>query len=260
MLLRSCLLLLLQTSLLSLAEGRRCRGTDDQSHFNGDDVTRNEDRYKEMRLRYENCTLVEGNLELVWYPERIYDFGFLKNIEEITGYLLIKQVNAMEIAMPKLRVIRARRAFVDEYGLLISRTKIRRLVLRGLRDVVNGSIGLLDNPYMCNAGSIDWNELVSSGTHGFYQEKGLGSQSCVECDDSCVQGCWASGPEGCQRFSRVVCSGQCWQGRCFGPNPKDCCHPWCAAGCTGPSAAECLECKYFQDGRDCVMECPMFEK
>lgn len=60
------------------------------------------------------------------------------------------------------------------------------------------------------------------------------------CDNECADGCWGEGPHNCQKFSKTNCSPQCHQGRCFGPNPRECCHLFCAGGCTGPKQSDCL--------------------
>lgn len=40
--------------------------------------------------------------------------------------------------------------------------------------------------------------------------------------------------------TRTVCASGC--ARCKGPQPTDCCHEQCAAGCTGPKHSDCLVC------------------
>ena len=51
--------------------------------------------------------------------------------------------------------------------------------------------------------------------------------------------CWGPGPENCQTMNKVTCSEQCGGGRCFGPEPNQCCHPECSGGCDGPSKSDC---------------------
>ena len=65
------------------------------------------------------------------------------------------------------------------------------------------------------------------------------------CHESCPEGCWGEGPHNCQKFSKIKCSPQCHQGRCFGSNPRECCHLFCAGGCTGPKQSDCLVCFIF---------------
>lgn len=83
---------------------------------------------------------------------------------------------------------------------------------------------------------------------------------CPKCHDSCTSGCWAEGAHNCQKFSKVNCAAQCDNGRCFGPRPHDCCHLFCAGGCTGPTQKDCLACRNFYDDGVCKQECPPMQK
>jgi len=51
--------------------------------------------------------------------------------------------------------------------------------------------------------------------------------------------CWGPGPKNCQKMNKVVCAEQCESGRCFGPEPNQCCHAQCAGGCNGPTKSDC---------------------
>lgn len=84
-------------------------------------------------------------------------------------------------------------------------------------------------------------------------------RDCPPCHSSCEKGCWGEGPENCQKFSKINCSPQCSQGRCFGPKPRECCHLFCAGGCTGPTQKDCLACKNFYDDGECKQECPAMQ-
>ena len=46
--------------------------------------------YRNLRDRYSNCTYVDGNLELTWLQDPDQDLSFLKDIREVTGYVLIR--------------------------------------------------------------------------------------------------------------------------------------------------------------------------
>ncbi len=81
-------------------------------------------------------------------------------------------------------------------------------------------------------------------------------RDCPPCHSSCEKGCWGEGSENCQKFSKINCSPQCSQGRCFGSKPRECCHLFCAGGCTGPTQKDCLACKNFYDDGECKQECP----
>lgn len=83
---------------------------------------------------------------------------------------------------------------------------------------------------------------------------------CMRCHPSCIAGCWGEGAHNCQKFSKTNCAAQCGDGRCFGPQPRDCCHLFCAGGCTGPTQKECLACRNFYDDGVCKHECPPMQK
>lgn len=60
--------------------------------------------------------------------------------------------------------------------------------------------------------------------------------------------CWGLGPKNCQKMNKVVCHEQCESGRCFGPEPHQCCHSQCAGGCNGPTNSDCwVRCTQLRD-------------
>lgn len=61
--------------------------------------------YEQYRTRYTNCTYVDGNLELVFIQNN-YDLSFLKDIREVTGYVLIVSVMSEFLSLTNLRIIR----------------------------------------------------------------------------------------------------------------------------------------------------------
>ena len=80
-----------------------CRGTNFGLTSSKGDV-----QYHTYQLLYTNCTVVDGNLEIVWMESPSYNFSFLKDIREVTGYVLIVSVFADVIPLHNLRVIRGR--------------------------------------------------------------------------------------------------------------------------------------------------------
>jgi epidermal growth factor receptor len=121
---------------------------------------------------------------------------------------------------------------------------------------------MYNNYNLCHIKTINWEEIITGPNRRYSYVYNFTSPEriCPECDKSCEQGCWGDGPENCQRFSKTNCSPQCWQGRCFGPNPRECCHLFCAGGCTGPKQSDCLACKNFYDDGVCTQECPPMQK
>ncbi len=109
-------------------------------------------------------------------------------------------------------------------------------------DILNGSAGLFNNYNLCHMKTINWDEIVTGpGSKQLYVYNFTEPErECPPCHESCEAGCWGEGPENCQKFSKINCSPQCHQGRCFGPKPRECCHLFCAGGCTGPKQSDCL--------------------
>lgn len=75
-------------------------------------------RYNNLRTTYTNCTFVDGNLEIVFLddPKINYDLSFLKDIQEITGYLLITAVYAEKVPLTNLRIIRGKTLYESMPG------------------------------------------------------------------------------------------------------------------------------------------------
>lgn len=109
-------------------------------------------------------------------------------------------------------------------------------------DILAGSVGFFNNYNLCHIRTINWEEILTGPkaktiyVYNFTQPE----RECPSCHESCEDGCWGEGPHNCQKFSKTNCSPQCFQGRCFGPNPRECCHLFCAGGCTGPKQSDCL--------------------
>ena len=82
-----------------------CRGTSQGIDHHGDPNT----RYERLKLSYTNCTFLDGNLEIVFLDgEDNYDLSFLKDIKEVTGYVLIMAVHTDYIPLTSLRIIRGK--------------------------------------------------------------------------------------------------------------------------------------------------------
>ncbi|XP_057319876.1 epidermal growth factor receptor isoform X1 [Microplitis mediator] len=219
--------------------------------------------YRNLRDRYTNCTYVDGNLEITWIQNDTLDLSFLQYIREVTGYVLISHCDVRRIVLPRLQIIRGRTLFKlnihpHEFALIVTMTGIYNLELPALRDILAGSVGMYHNYNLCHMKTINWDEIISGPQAKYVYVYNFTSpeRSCPACDPSCVQGCWGEGPENCQKFSKTNCSPQCWQGRCFGSQPRECCHLFCAGGCTGPKQSDCLACKSFMDDGVCTLECP----
>ncbi|XP_001602830.2 epidermal growth factor receptor isoform X3 [Nasonia vitripennis] len=261
------LLLLLATSsyltLASVIEERVCIGTNGRMSV----PSNKQHHYRNLRDRYTNCTYVDGNLEITWLQDEKFDLSFLQYIREVTGYVLISHVDVPKMVLPRLQIIRGRTLFkvnidANEYALFVTMCQMFNLEMPALRDILNGSVGIFDNYNLCHVKSIKWDEIITGQgrNYSFVYNFSTPERVCPPCDKECEDGCWGDGPKNCQRFSKTKCSPQCWQGRCFGPNPRECCHLFCAGGCTGPKQSDCLACKNFYDDGVCTQECPPMQK
>ncbi|CAH1394458.1 unnamed protein product [Nezara viridula] len=226
-----------------------------------------EHHYRNLRDRYTNCTYVDGNLELTWVQDEHLDLSFLQYIREVTGHVLISHVDVKRIVLPRLQIIRGRTLFKlnvydQEFALLVTLSKMHTLEMPALRDILAGSVGMFNNYNLCHVKSINWDEIITgpNSSYVYVYNFTQPERECPPCDKSCKAGCWGEGPQNCQNFSKINCSPQCYQGRCFGPEPRDCCHLFCAGGCTGPKQSDCLACRNFYDEGVCTQECPPMQR
>ncbi|XP_023305404.2 epidermal growth factor receptor isoform X1 [Lucilia cuprina] len=246
-------------------KGKICIGTKSRLSV----PSNREHHYRNLRDRYNNCTYVDGNLELTWLQDPNSDLSFLENIREVTGYILISHVDIRKVVFPRLQIIRGRTLFNlnvqdEQFAFFVTYSKMFSLEMPALRDILQGSVGFFNNFNLCHIKSIDWNEIMSGPTdkyhYNYIYNFTLPERECPKCHESCEKGCWGEGPNNCQKFSKINCSPQCAQDRCFGPRPRECCHLFCAGGCTGPTQKDCIACKNFYDDGVCKEECPPMQK
>ena len=125
-----------------------------------------EHHYQNLRDRYTNCTLVDGNLELTWLQDKNLDLGFLPSIREVTGYVLISHVDMKKIVLPNLQIIRGRQLFKlnvldQQFALIVTLSKMENLELPSLRDILQGSAGFYNNYNLCHIRTINWEEIIT---------------------------------------------------------------------------------------------------
>ncbi|CAH0547387.1 unnamed protein product [Brassicogethes aeneus] len=240
-------------------QGKICIGTNGRMSV----PSNREHHYRNLKDRYTNCTYVDGNLELTWLQDENLDLSFLHSIREVTGYVLISHVDIKRIVLPRLQIIRGRTLFrmnirEEEFSLIISLSKMYTIELPSLRDILNGNVGVFNNYNLCHIKTINWNEIISDNNASYIYQYTFSSpeRTCPRCHESCEHGCWGEGEKNCQQFSKITCSPQCYKGRCYGSNPRECCHLFCAGGCTGPKQSDCIACKNFYDDGVCTQECP----
>ncbi|XP_068219900.1 epidermal growth factor receptor isoform X3 [Palaemon carinicauda] len=252
----------LQEGCLAVIEERVCIGTTGRMS-----VPSNRDHhYRNLRDRFVNCTYVDGNLELTWLQDENLDLSFLQYIREVTGYVLISHVDVKQIILPALQIIRGRTLFKlpvldSSFALLVTLSKMHTLEMPSLRDILQGSVGVINNYNLCHMETIDWKEIMTDKEARYHFSYNFTEpRRTCQCDKACSKGCWGEGEDNCQKFSKLTCSPQCSEGRCYGPGPRDCCHLFCAGGCSGPTQGECLACSNFFDDGECKLECPPMQR
>ena len=83
---------------------------------------------------------MSGNLELTYIDEEL-DLGFLQQIREVTGYVLISHVRKRQLSLPSLRIIRgqgrAQSLYNGKYSFaVIVNGGLEELLLPSLRGMV----------------------------------------------------------------------------------------------------------------------------
>ncbi|XP_075683181.1 epidermal growth factor receptor-like isoform X2 [Rhinoderma darwinii] len=218
-----------------------------------------DENYSLLKEIYSGCEVVLGNLEIT-HLQPHQDTSFLKDIQEVGGYVLIAANLVKSIPLLNLRIIRGNILYKNSalsilYNFIENDIAhgLEELPMRQLREILQGGVTIAGNPRLCNLDTIKWKDIVRSGSDLDINHRFL--PHCPICIKDCNGSCWGSGPENCQILTKLICTKQC-SGRCRGPSPGDCCHSQCAAGCTGPKETDCLACLKFRDGDTCLERCP----
>ncbi|XP_072009463.1 epidermal growth factor receptor-like isoform X2 [Engystomops pustulosus] len=195
------------------------------------------EHYQLMKSLYQGCEIVLGNLEITHLPSNA-DVSFLKDIEEVGGYVLIALNTMKSIPLVNLRIIRGETLYNNNALAIFSNYQsdpphgVEELPMRQLQEIIRGEILIKNNPYLCNLHTIKWEDILSSN----YRISVEGNSH--------------------ENFTKLICDKTC-AGRCRGPMPSDCCDHKCAAGCTGPKDTDCLACLLVRDNHDkCLEYCP----
>ncbi|XP_032821647.1 receptor tyrosine-protein kinase erbB-4-like isoform X1 [Petromyzon marinus] len=254
---RGALLLLLGLALWSAGSGARevCVGTEHRLEL----LVSKTQHYESLKILYQGCEVVLGNLEIT-HLSRGDDLSFLKDVREVMGYVLVALNDFEELPLESLRIVRGMKLYDDKFALAIVDngqrglgTGLRALLLRSLTEILSGGVNITDNPFLCHADTIKWEDIL--------EQKNLnqsvlpyGRPDCPPCPQGCSH-CWSADTNYCQKLTRTICAKECTL-RCYGTNTNQCCHKHCASGCTGPRDTDCLACKTFNDTGVCVMHCP----
>ncbi|XP_023139917.2 receptor tyrosine-protein kinase erbB-2 isoform X2 [Amphiprion ocellaris] len=148
-----------------------------------------------------------------------------KKLEEITGYLYIdawpEEWTDLSV-FENLRVIRGRMLYKGVFSLAVQNLHIRSLGLRSLRSVSGGLVLMYNNSQLCYTSSLPWNTLLhpTQGPHRIVRQN--------------------QDPQVCETEGQV-------------------CHPLCEGGCWGPGPSQCVSCKTFRRGTECVEQCDIYQ-
>ncbi|KAM6434450.1 insulin receptor-related protein isoform 1-T1 [Liasis olivaceus] len=224
--------------------------------------------------RLENCSVIEGSLQiLLMFTASGEDFRSLAfpRLVMITEYLLLFRVYGLESLrdlFPSLAVIRGASLFFSYALVIFEMPHLRDIGLRGLTNVLNGSVRIERNQELCHISTIDWALLQPPPAleHNII----LHNKPAEECADvcpgilgaqePCVQTpaglagpleyrCWTS--SNCQK----VCP--CKVGGAACTNKAECCHPECLGGCSRPGDPQaCVACRHFYFNGGCLSSCP----
>ncbi|XP_013095404.2 epidermal growth factor receptor-like [Biomphalaria glabrata] len=252
-------------------EERECYGTTVGFGYSGT----LEFHYQNLKKRYTGCTYIHGNLELTNLvdPKLNYDLSFLKTIRYVSGYVLIGLVTEVEIIpLDSLQVIRGNQTYRimdDDYSLVVGLTSrnddsswgLKEIHLPQLKEISNGKVLFLGNPFLGYINTIDWEPILRGRQDAAHFQDGPYNESVANNKDTtlCERGRrWGDSKALCQQADprkSGPCHADC-NGRCFGPESSQCCHNSCAVGCDGPSDDQCWMCKDYQYEAHCVGFCP----
>ncbi|XP_075442878.1 epidermal growth factor receptor [Ascaphus truei] len=221
-----------------------------------------DEHYNSLQRMYNACEIVLGNLEVTYlHHELNHDTSFLKNIQEVGGFVLIAVNSVKSIPLENLQIIRGNMLYKNKFALTIVSNEhgghgLEELPMRRLTEILTGGVKIAGNKKLCNINTIIWKDIVTADATNDISMDLDSSTNCPKCDmTACNGSCWGAGPENCQTLTKVICAQQC-SGRCRGLVPSECCHSQCASGCTGPRESDCLACRRFRDGVTCKDACP----
>ncbi|XP_041944084.1 receptor tyrosine-protein kinase erbB-3a isoform X2 [Alosa sapidissima] len=187
-----------------------------------------------------NCTKIQGSLHFLVTgiegdpykkippldPNKLQVF---RTVREITDILSVqswpKEMQNLSV-FSNLETIQGRTLFRG-YALLVMKIpSLTSLGLRSLRQINDGSVYITGNKQLCYYHTINWTRLFS-GHRSQRRQKNLDIK-----DNRSNKQCAADG---------FVCNPLCSSEGCWGPGPD-----------------QCLSCKNFSRGRECVDECRSF--
>uniref|UniRef100_A0A8C2X758 receptor protein-tyrosine kinase n=1 Tax=Cyclopterus lumpus TaxID=8103 RepID=A0A8C2X758_CYCLU len=236
-------------SLLCVCLSVVCPGTQNGLSSTGSQ----EIQYNLIKDRYDGCEIIMGNLEITQI-ESCWDFSFLKEIREVTGYVLIAMNHFQEIPLGQLRVIRGNSLYERRFALSVffnypkdGSNGLRQLGLANLTEILEGGVQIINNKYLSYAPWIFWRDIISDNS------------APIDIQHNGERGwCWVSPISHIPKLSQDTPSYM--YGLSFllsGP-----CHESCGDYCWGPNEDQCqicecqIACRHFNDSGACVPQCP----
>lgn len=72
----------------------------------------------------------------------------------------------MAYIVSRLQIIRGRTLFKlnileEEFGMFVTYSHMHTLELPALRDILDGSVGLMNNYNLCHVRTINWDEIIT---------------------------------------------------------------------------------------------------
>ncbi|XP_078279915.1 insulin receptor-like isoform X2 [Rhinoraja longicauda] len=220
--------------------------------------------------RLRNCTVIEGNLQILLMfgtkPDNFRGLSF-PELTMITDYLLLFRVYGLESLkdlFPNLTVIRGTRLFFNYALVIFEMLHFKEIGLYNLVNITRGAVRIEKNPELCYLSTLDWSKILDSVEDNYIKSNKddrecgnvcpgtlKGNIKCAQTvfNDQFNHRCWTS--DHCQR----VCTPECRRKACT-PSGQ-CCHDECLGSCKEPSnAAKCVACRhYYYKGR-CIPACP----
>lgn len=111
-----------------------------------------------MKAHFTGCVYVDGNVEINNFNpysdvisnktdeniEKDYDFSFLNDIKEITGYLLIHNTRLKTLRFKSLQIIRGKSLILNQISLFIdSNNRLKTLDLTNLKGYYLNDINII---------------------------------------------------------------------------------------------------------------------
>ncbi|XP_076823568.1 epidermal growth factor receptor-like isoform X3 [Clavelina lepadiformis] len=243
-----------------------CKGTSNRASSDHDA----ENQLNTLRKHYTNCTIVDGNLEIVFVDSEssnIQSIDFTKHIEEVTGYVLISRVSVHHIDLSSLYLIRGIEQYHKDSTVVACREKtintttsdssklyslyvkdnegppnkaLRELWLPKLTEISSGNVEFVNNPYLCYIHTVKWyGEIFSDRKSGKVPQNLMIDNSvnvsCPACPNACIHDSVVPRMSRCWGNSPDLCQ-TITKSSCGNCNNRcnqqgRCCSDDCAAGC-----------------------------